>query len=126
MSHARRGMEKRSKTAQHAHLGLVRHGRLGGKLDGRRIQNRLLRENLLLTEVVAKRPLPKQHLVQNHTRRPHVDLGRDWRRRHLEALGRQVPVRAGALRRQLERARVLILNDLGQAKVGDFHLAATS
>ena len=74
---------------------------------------------------VVKRLAPVQHLVQDDAGGPHVHFARDA---HvlavLEALGRQVPVRARALRRQLNAVRRRrFIHRFGQAKVGDFHLA---
>ena len=72
--------------------------------------------------------LPVEALVEDDPQRPHVHLGRDlWGvLAHDEALGRQIPVGAGALAGQVHpvlRVVVLRVHDLGQAKVRDLDVA---
>ena len=77
-------------------------------LIGRKVNNRRLQHNSLikyphLTEFVSKRFFPKKHFEINDSNRPNINFGcYDCLFLSLETLGRQVPVGADALGRQLD------------------------
>lgn len=68
-------------------------------------------------------------MVKDDADAPNVDFGRDFWRRFAddETFRRQVPVGAGALRRQIHavlRIVIVLVHDFRQSEIGDFDVAA--
>lgn len=57
-----------------AYLGIFSDGGLGGKVGELGVKHDPLLHQRLLRVCVAKRTTTKQHLVEDHARRPHVHL----------------------------------------------------
>lgn len=107
----------------------VTDDRLIGKLHLGRLQNGVLLEDRRLRQIMTERLLTVKALIENHADTPHVDFGRYFRRvlADHEAFRRQIPVRAGSLRRQVHtvvRIVILFVHDLAQTEIGDFYFAA--
>lgn len=73
---------------------------------------------------MAKGSYSKDHLIENDSSGPDIDLGRDvGAPTHIKTFGRKVPVGSSTLRGQFDSAiliGIIVGNDLGQAEVCDF------
>ena len=101
----RRPLQRRVRQALPAEvLGRVADFWSGRKVHRRRAQHRPVPKNGLLRHAVPERLFAVQHLVEDDAHRPDVDLARHRdTAMSLKAFGRQVPVRARTLRRELDR-----------------------
>lgn len=104
-------------------FGVSRDWGLSREGDACSAQHGALVQDLLLGLALPEGPRPEQHLEEDDAQRPHIDFGGYARGggAHYEALGGKVPVRARALRGQLQRGTVARpVHDLGKPKVRDF------
>lgn len=81
------------------------------------LQNESLVEYLSLRYAVCERFLSVEHLEEDHSQGPHIDLGVDERSIVVEGFRRKVPISASALGGQLHPGLLAVLHYLAQPEV---------
>lgn len=115
--------------ASYETFSFITDDRLISELYLGRLQNGVLLEDGRLRQIMTERFLTVKALIENHADTPHVDFGRyfRWVLADHKAFWRQIPVRAGPLRRQIHPVVwivVLFVHDLAQTEICDFYFAA--